>query len=402
MIKNVKNMYNDSINMIIRPPKLKYNPYDLEKTLKSKNNNNISNLNTYRIKNNRNQEIQTFIYMPEKFEFKNKKKSALVYLHSNGSNSIEGIFLSKLCCYFGIGLILFDFTGCGNSEGDFITFGYNESKDTEIIIDYSFKNFGFNNFALWGRSMGAVTSILFTSKKKYDIKHLVLDSPFYKLKDTIAYFAKNRLGISFFLTKFAMNFISSNIKEQVGYDIINLCVKDHVSKINIPTVLIGSKNDEMVPFEHSKKIYESFSNHKKVKMFISEKKHNETREIQIISESFNEMIKNLLNDNKISSIKMIFKLLNEPKIKKKKLIKNLSNININIYKNSSPTRKSKPKINARIGRVNFNKFSLDFKRNKSNLPYRKKSFLKRKKHIKNKNPLFFDFTDNVSNFRKSK
>ena len=38
-----------------------------------------------------------------------------------------------------------------------------------------------------------------------------------------------------------MNFISSSIKKQVGYDIINLCVKNHVKKISIPSILIGSE-----------------------------------------------------------------------------------------------------------------------------------------------------------------
>ena len=382
MIKNLKNMYNDSINMIIRPPKLRYNPFDLSQSLNSIG--KVSNLKTFRIKNNRNQEIQTYIYIPEEFQIKNKKKSALVYLHSNGSNSIEGIFLAKLCCHFSIGLILFDFAGCGNSEGDFITFGYNESKDTEIIIDFSFKNFGFNNFALWGRSMGAVTSILLTSHKKYNISYLILDSPFYKLKDTIAYFAKNRLGMSFFLTKFAMNFISSSIKKQVGYDIINLCVKNHVKKISIPSILIGSKNDEMVPFEHSEKIFENFSNNKLVKMYISEKKHNEAREIHIISDCFNEMIKNLLEDKSISSKKVILQILNEPKIKKNKLMRYSSNINLNNQNNSSPTKKLKKNIDPRIGKVNLNKMSLNLKnskRNKSQL-HRKRNFLKRKKKKK--------------------
>lgn len=52
------------------------------------------------------------------------------------------MFLTRACCYYQIGLVLFDWIGCGKSNGDFITYGINESEDLEIVIDYIREEFG--------------------------------------------------------------------------------------------------------------------------------------------------------------------------------------------------------------------------------------------------------------------
>jgi alpha/beta superfamily hydrolase len=53
----------------------------------------------------------------------------------------------------------FDFSGSGVSEGEYVSLGVFETEDTLCVIKY-LKSLGYvNNIGLWGRSMGAVTSI---------------------------------------------------------------------------------------------------------------------------------------------------------------------------------------------------------------------------------------------------
>ena len=79
-----------------------------------------------------------------------------------------------------IGLVIFDFAGSGYSEGDYITLGIKEARDTKTVINYILSNFNIDKTILWGRSMGAVTSIIFMSdeKNKNLISGIILDSPF--------------------------------------------------------------------------------------------------------------------------------------------------------------------------------------------------------------------------------
>jgi alpha-beta hydrolase superfamily lysophospholipase len=75
----------------------------------------------------------------------------------------------------------FDFSGCGHSEGDWVTLGYKEQDDLQTVIDYLRSTCSVSLIGLWGRSMGAVTSIFYTAKEPAAIAAMVLDSPFSNL-----------------------------------------------------------------------------------------------------------------------------------------------------------------------------------------------------------------------------
>lgn len=54
-----------------------------------------------------------------------------------------------------------DFSGSGKSEGDYITLGINEEDDLNCAIGFLDEIFKFKEYAVWGRSMGAVTALLY-------------------------------------------------------------------------------------------------------------------------------------------------------------------------------------------------------------------------------------------------
>jgi alpha/beta superfamily hydrolase len=59
----------------------------------------------------------------------------------------------------GWNVCLFDFSGSGKSQGNYISLGYYEARDLECAIR-KMRAIGNRRFLLWGRSMGAATSKL--------------------------------------------------------------------------------------------------------------------------------------------------------------------------------------------------------------------------------------------------
>ena len=61
-----------------------------------------------------------------------------------------------------IGVLIFDFAGCGRSTGEYISLGHFESEDFYQIL-HTFKHYFpyVKDIILWGRSMGAVTSLMY-------------------------------------------------------------------------------------------------------------------------------------------------------------------------------------------------------------------------------------------------
>jgi pimeloyl-ACP methyl ester carboxylesterase len=78
-----------------------------------------------------------------------------------------------------ITVFAFDFAGCGNSEGKYITLGVNESEDTEAVVLVLKNDPQVGGIGLWGRSMGVVTAILYAERDP-TINGIVLDSPYSK------------------------------------------------------------------------------------------------------------------------------------------------------------------------------------------------------------------------------
>lgn len=57
----------------------------------------------------------------------------VIYLHTKGGCCLEGLFLLRACLPQ-LSVFLFDFAGSGNSEGDHITLGLKEARDTIDFI----------------------------------------------------------------------------------------------------------------------------------------------------------------------------------------------------------------------------------------------------------------------------
>ena len=82
-------------------------------------------------------------------------------------------------------VLSFDFAGCGLSTGDYISLGWYERHDLQKILAKLKALYPqITNVVLWGRSMGAVTALMYSGSNPYSpyVKGLVLDSPFSDLK----------------------------------------------------------------------------------------------------------------------------------------------------------------------------------------------------------------------------
>lgn len=108
----------------------------------------------------------------------------MIYMHGNASNRREAFELVQYFLSSNITLFCFDFPGCGNSEGEYISLGWWERDDVQCIVDYLRKNRKISSVGLWGRSMGAVTALLHGDRDP-TIAGMVLDSPFSNLRTLI-------------------------------------------------------------------------------------------------------------------------------------------------------------------------------------------------------------------------
>ena len=100
-------------------------------------------------------------------------------MHGNAGNKTEGASYASAILPLGIDLFTFDFSGCGNSEGQWVTLGWKEADDLRAVLNHLAQKGRTSKVVLWGRSMGGTTALMFdNTSSPIPVSGLVIDSAF--------------------------------------------------------------------------------------------------------------------------------------------------------------------------------------------------------------------------------
>jgi pimeloyl-ACP methyl ester carboxylesterase len=188
----------------------------------------------------------------------------VVYLHGNASSQLEGQFLVPNLCPHAVFLFCFDFAGCGNSGGEFVSLGWYERQDTELLIEILSKSFGFGPFVLWGRSMGASTALLVDHPK---VVGRVSDSAFTSIPEMCAAIAASVHLPNCFLG--AVNwFLQKKVLTAASFDITMVAPIDVNHSKEVPALFGHSEKDQFIPFEQCRRLYEHYQSDRKYIMIL--------------------------------------------------------------------------------------------------------------------------------------
>ena len=187
----------------------------------------------------------------------------VIYLHANASSRIEGLHIRRFLLRRNINLCVFDFQGSGLSEGEYISLGYHEKHQVKNIVDFVEKYPGVGKIGLWGRSMGAATSLIYTSMDKR-IKATVVDSPFEDFRKLAKEMVLGQIKLPGFLVEGAISIIGKSVKNRNGMDINEIKPIEAVKKCEAPIIFIHARDDELVPYHHSEDLIKNYKGTDKV------------------------------------------------------------------------------------------------------------------------------------------
>ena len=234
----------------------------------------------------------------------------VVYLHGNSSSRIEGFRNAPDLLKNGINIVMFDFAGCGLSEGEYISLGWYEKDDVELIIDFVEKLPGVLNIGLWGRSMGAATT-MFYAHSDPRIKAICMDSPFGDFKLLAKELCLKYITLPNFVLTTAMNFVKNTVKEKCGLDIDKLKPILYANKTKTPAFFLHAVTDELISLEQTLKLVENYAGERFIN--VVEGGHNSLRQKHVLEKIAKFFVTYLYKENEkeISSYSKVNKLLNE-------------------------------------------------------------------------------------------
>ncbi|WP_188206982.1 alpha/beta hydrolase [Alkalibacillus aidingensis] len=197
--------------------------------------------------------------------------------------------LAKLYYDKGFDILLPDARGHGESEGDYIGYGWHDRLDILDWIDVLIRDYGVEDIILHGNSMGAATVLMTSGEELPDeVKGIVADSGYSTVKEELAYQLENIYG----LPPFPLLDVTSVITNiRAGYYLGEASAVDQVQENTLPLLIIHGEGDDLVPTTMAHEIFEAAGGDKEL-WLVPDAGH--TKAFDNVTEEFYERVSNFI------------------------------------------------------------------------------------------------------------
>ncbi|KAJ4704129.1 alpha/beta-Hydrolases superfamily protein [Melia azedarach] len=290
-------MIEQFINFVIRPPRAEYNPdqylWERDFTLAGRS----YKRQDLELRNARGHALQCSHYVPSPFP-EDTPLPCVIYCHGNSGCRADANEAAVILLPSNITVFTLDFSGSGLSDGDYVSLGWHEKDDLKVVVSYLRSNKQISRIGLWGRSMGAVTSLLYGAEDP-SIAGMVLDSAFADLFDLMMELVDvYKIRLPKFTVKMAVQYMRRVIQKKAKFDIMELNCLKVASKTFIPALFGHGKEDKFIQPRHSDQIFNSYAGDKNIIKFDGD--HNSSRP-QFYYDSVSIFFYNVLHPPQISS-----------------------------------------------------------------------------------------------------
>jgi len=170
----------------------------------------------------------------------------VVYLHANCGARPAALEVLHQVLPHGYTLFALDFGACGHSDGEYLSLGYWEQEDVAAVIDHLRAQSTVSSIALWGRSMGAVTALLYACRDGCGIDAVVADSGYSHMRqlsrELVSDFTAGSVSVPVFAHNLLYSAVRKSAKKKAYFDSNCLNPIERVADCRVP-VLFGVADD---------------------------------------------------------------------------------------------------------------------------------------------------------------
>lgn len=193
---------------------------------------------------------------------KDSAKGTIILLHGIRSNKNHFINLSDFLSKNGYNSVALDLRAHGESEGQFCSFGVNEKKDIQKLIDYLSENEKLDHFGIWGQSLGGAIGLQAMGIDER-IEYGIVESTFSDFKTIVNDYFDLHAGFSF--TPFT-NYLVNRTGSIAEFDPNDAKPIKYCKSIVQPILVVHGNNDERINIKYGKDNYSKIKS--KDKQFI--------------------------------------------------------------------------------------------------------------------------------------
>ncbi|WP_188207002.1 alpha/beta hydrolase [Alkalibacillus aidingensis] len=200
-------------------------------------------------------------------EAKEPSNQTVVLAHGYlGRATDMGLFGQHYYEDLGYNIFMPDLRGHGNSEGDYIGFGWHDRLDILDWVDQIIEHQGDDTeVVLHGISMGSATVLMASGEDLSDnVKAIIADSPY---TDTYSLF-KYQMNRMFNLPAFPLLPSTSLMTQyRAGYSLTEASSLDQVKQTDVPILYFHGNNDTFVPTRMAEELHENTNSESEIMVF---------------------------------------------------------------------------------------------------------------------------------------
>lgn len=182
------------------------------------------------------------------------EKAVVILIHGIRSNRLSMIDRAKMLYTDGYSVLMIDLQAHGESQGDWITFGYLEALSAEAALRYARSRWPEKKVGLIGVSLGVASAVF--AAKKVQADAYILEAVFSTLEEA----AVNRMRIRFGeMGALFTPLLLWQTQMQLGARIDEISPLHSISRIKAPIFLIAGEKDDRTTLENSEALYEQIS-----------------------------------------------------------------------------------------------------------------------------------------------
>ena len=197
----------------------------------------------------------------------------LIYLHGNASARLEVIPQLTSLLAMGMTVVSLDFAGSGKSDGEFVSLGYYEREDLATVVAHlrrlhhqKQKETGDETaefqIALWGRSMGASTAIMYGARDDARVNCMICDSAFSSLhnlaEELVETARKQGVVVPGVVVSAAIQMIQWSVQKNADFNIRDLTPVKYAEDCDCPALFVHGEHDDFIKPHHSQDICEKY------------------------------------------------------------------------------------------------------------------------------------------------
>lgn len=184
--------------------------------------------------------------------FDARSKNTAIIVHGfNSKGWTDGVAQAYRFFQHGYNVLISDNRACGESEGEYLTFGIRESEDTALWAEMISKRIG-GNIVLLGISLGGATVCMCSALDIPGLKAVVADCAYKNMRSEFEFV--NKLFLHF-VPKHGLDAAERLAKKKLGFDFTTESPINSIAKAKCPVLFVHGKSDTFIPYSTSEELY---------------------------------------------------------------------------------------------------------------------------------------------------